>query len=72
MIALDPIEFFVSPVFLIIILLFARTHQRKKIEENPAYKYYTTALLLKLLGGIAYGLIYEFYYKGAGDTFAGG
>lgn len=41
--------------------------KKKFIQTDSNYKYFQSALFLKILGGIVFGLIYSFYYKG-GDT----
>ena len=41
--------------------------KKKNIESKPYYKNYSRGLIVKLLGGIIFCLIYAFYYKG-GDT----
>lgn len=41
--------------------------KNKNIEDKPYYKYYSRGLIVKLLGGIMFCLIYALYYKG-GDT----
>ncbi len=57
------------PFYVALILLIARFHQRKRLEENPIYKYYLRGLVLKIFGGIVFALIYYYYYQG-GDTFS--
>lgn len=41
---------------------------RKKIRDPQIRQYFFPALYLKIIGAVALGLIYQFYYKG-GDTF---
>ena len=55
------------PFFFAIIFVIAYFHKKKKIDENPLYKYYLGGLLVKIFGAIIFCLIYVFYYKG-GDT----
>ncbi len=62
---IEDIVFF--PFFLLLILLLA--FLLKPAVTNPiSRRYYFPALGVKLLGAIALGLIYQFYY-GGGDTF---
>lgn len=61
------VDFLYSPLLIIIFLLVAYLHQKKKIDENPVYKYYLGGLALKLLCGIIFMLIFSEYY-GYGDT----
>lgn len=62
-------DFLLLPVYLFIIYSIGKNFERKKIEENPAYQYYTRGLMLKIGGGIFLVLIYTLYYDG-GDTTA--
>jgi hypothetical protein len=61
-------EWLALPFYVIIIYFISRAHQRRKIKDNPVYEYYQKGLMLKILGGIAFALIYYYYYQG-GDTF---
>lgn len=60
-------DLLLSPIYLIVIFIIASSYQKKKIQRNPFYKYYTTGLLVKITGGVALCLVYVFYY-GGGDT----
>jgi hypothetical protein len=64
---LSIVDFIVAPILLIFIFLIAKSTQNKNIETNPSYKYYTWALGMKLVGGMAVCFIYILYY-GYGDT----
>ncbi len=59
-------DIFLTPVYLIIIYIVAM-YFRPKITTPLTIKYYMPALIVKLLGSIALGLVYTFYYNG-GDT----
>ncbi len=48
--------------------MLARSRKAKEIGDKPYYKYYTQGLVIKLIGGIIFCLIYAYYYNG-GDTF---
>lgn len=62
---IEDVVFF--PLFLLLIILIATL--LKPAMTNPiSRRYYYPALGVKLLGAIALGLIYQFYY-GGGDTF---
>lgn len=57
-----------APVYFIMFILaafFLRNIAMK--HDNPLRKYYVTGLLVKLVGAILVGLVYQFYYSG-GDT----
>ncbi len=60
-------ELFALPFYLLIIYLIANRYKRKKIQENPIYKFYVWGVFAKIAGGIAFVLIYLYFYPG-GDT----
>ncbi len=54
--------------FLLIVAYFVATHiKNKHIEEKPYYKYFRIGLFVKIFAGLAFALIYLYYY-GGGDT----
>ncbi len=60
-------DLWITPLFATFILFVAykiRLHHK----EDKAYKYYLPALVVKMVGALALGIIYQFYY-GGGDTF---
>ncbi len=61
------IDFFLTPVYLILIYSIAYW-VRSKITTPETKRYFIPALTVKLVGALAIGMIYQFYYKG-GDTF---
>ena len=61
-------EYFVLPIFVLLIYFIAKRTQRLKIEAFPEYKYYVNAILFKILGVFGFCMIYTYYYDG-GDTF---
>ncbi|MDQ3048355.1 MAG: hypothetical protein M3R27_12460 [Bacteroidota bacterium] len=60
-------EYIAFPIYIIIILLISFWIQNKNIKNNPVYRYYTIGVAAKLLGAVAFCLVYIFVYKG-GDT----
>lgn len=62
-------DFALLPLYLTIILLVAYNYQRTKVQEFPEYKYLTSGLLIKIIGGILLCIVYTQYYDG-GDTIA--
>jgi len=64
---MKPLDFLVTPITFAIIITLAFLI-RKVTTEREAKRYFFPALLLKMLGALAVGAIYQFYY-GGGDTF---
>lgn len=60
-------DFFITPIFLLLIYG-AAFWLRPMVTDKQNRKYFIPGLSLKILGAIAVGLIYQFYY-GGGDTF---
>ncbi len=42
---------------------------RRRLCDSVTYRYYFPALTVKIVGALAVGFIYQFYYSGEGDTF---
>ncbi|WKK86273.2 hypothetical protein QYS48_04685 [Marivirga arenosa] len=61
------VDLIIAPVTLVVLLLIGYII-RKVSTSDETKKYFYPALLLKMLGAIAVGLVYQFYY-GGGDTF---
>ncbi|MCR5887050.1 hypothetical protein LRS06_04515 [Hymenobacter sp. J193] len=60
-------DLLLTPIFLLLIYLFAFAI-RPQVTNIYTRNYFIPALTVKLVGAIALGLIYQFYYHG-GDTF---
>jgi len=60
-------EFVLIPVYLFIIFLISSRIKNNKIKREPVYQYYLFGLYAKLFGGLAFAMIYIYYY-GGGDT----
>lgn len=60
-------DFFITPVFIIIVYALA-FFIRPSVTEKSNKRYFIPGLTLKIIGGLAVGFIYQFYY-GGGDTF---
>lgn len=66
---IDIFDFILTPLYVLVILLMALNYQKKKEVENPEYRYFTSGLLAKIIGGLAFLLIYIYYYSSSdGDT----
>ncbi|HXB41976.1 MAG TPA: hypothetical protein VNZ49_15650 [Bacteroidia bacterium] len=67
---LDDLSIFdvlLPPIYIFIAWFVTNYIQKKNLYSNPEYKYFKAALLAKIGGAMALGLVYFFYYKG-GDT----
>ena len=65
-----PIELWEYPVlalYLGIILVVSSRIKRRHLPKVPAYRFFLWGLWTKVLGGVTFGAIYIFYYRG-GDT----
>lgn len=60
-------EFVLIPVYLFIIFLVSSRIKNNRIKKEPVYKYYIFGLYAKLFGGLAFAMVYIYYYDG-GDT----
>jgi hypothetical protein len=68
---MDLKDLFLTPIYLVIVYGIAIAF-RKKVTTPITQRYYLPALTVKLIGAIALGFIYQFYYGGGkpgGDTF---
>jgi hypothetical protein len=65
---LDLRDLIVTPVLLILIFVVAY-FLRPRFTDQVNAKYFIPALAVKIIGALAVGFIYQFYYRG-GDTFA--
>jgi hypothetical protein len=63
-----PIDFLIAPVTFFV-LMFIAYGIREISADQETKKFFFPALILKMLGAIGVGLIYQFYY-GGGDTFS--
>jgi hypothetical protein len=61
-------DFIVTPIFIILVYVVAY-FVRPMLTNDVTRKYYFPGLTVKIIGALAIGFIYQFYYKG-GDTFA--
>ncbi|MCP4521851.1 MAG: hypothetical protein GY827_09220 [Cytophagales bacterium] len=64
-------DFLITPIWLCIIYTIAMIY-KKRVTDARTKKYFFPALHLKIIGALAIGFIYQFYYGGgqpSGDTF---
>ncbi|MBA3649342.1 MAG: hypothetical protein H0W62_12460 [Chitinophagales bacterium] len=60
-------DYILVPIYFITILIAAFLIRNINLRDSPLKKFFIPGLLVKILGGIAMGLVYGFYYPG-GDT----
>ncbi|MEM7109944.1 MAG: hypothetical protein AAF519_17085 [Bacteroidota bacterium] len=61
-------DFIVTPI--VIFVVYAAAYWiRPRVTDNNTRRYFLPALTVKIIGALAVGFIYQFYY-GGGDTFA--
>jgi hypothetical protein len=55
------------PIYLFIIIFTVRIYQKRRIADNPEYRYLLPGLLAKIVGGVGLAIVYTVYYRG-GDS----
>ncbi len=60
-------DILLTPIYVLLIMFLAYYYQKSQEINHPEYKYFTKGLLIKMIGALALGLFYNFYYNG-GDT----
>jgi len=60
-------DLFITPIFIVLIYALAY-FIRPSVTEKDNERYFIPGLTLKIIGALAVGIIYQFYY-GGGDTF---
>ena len=64
---LSVFDLLITPIYIFLAWLIANFIRNKNIYSKPEYKYFTYALMAKIVGAISLGMVYFFYYDG-GDT----
>ncbi len=64
---LNSYDLLLPPIYLVVIYFIAKNYENRKKDTQPEYKYFTSGLMVRIIGAISLGLIYFFYYDG-GDT----
>jgi hypothetical protein len=64
---LSAVDFFMVPLWLIIIFAVASTVVKTRYANDPSRAFFFYGLSLKLFGGIMLGVVYQYYYS-SGDT----
>jgi len=65
---IKPLDFIVAPILFFCIVFFGFIYSKKKYRDKKIRKYFRYGLILKLLGSLAVGLIYQYVF-GYGDTY---
>jgi hypothetical protein len=65
---MEPRDLIVTPIVIFLVYVGAYL-VRNKVTDEVNRRYFFLALTLKIVGAIALGVVYQFYYSG-GDTFA--
>lgn len=61
------VDVFVAPTYFLIFIMVGQLLSKKATKDKELQGYFLNGLILKLIGAIFLGLVYEFYYLG-GDT----
>jgi hypothetical protein len=64
---MDIYDALLTPIYVIIILFIAHKFTINRKKKEKIYEYFLPGLILKMVGSMAFGLVYFYYYKG-GDT----
>ena len=60
-------DFLLVPLYILVAIAYGHWATKKNIKTNPEYYYFTKGIIARIIGAMALGLVYYFYY-GAGDT----
>ena len=60
-------EYSLGAGFLVVVYLFFARQKNVAIKKHPEYRHFLWGLYAKIIGGVAFSLIYFYYYEG-GDT----
>ena len=60
-------DYVLPPLYLLIIFFIGKNIKKKRIKLEPEFEFFTSGLLLKMIGSIVFCLVYVLYYDG-GDT----
>lgn len=66
-VSIDYWEYLLGILLFAVIFIFGVRHKQLLQREAPEYRFFISGLAAKLVGGLAFSLIY-FYYYGGGDT----
>ena len=61
-------DFVLAPAYMFVFYQAALFYQKSKQSDNPHYRYFANGLLIKMVGGFIFCLVYSYYYKGGDST----
>ena len=61
------IDIFIAIIYFVIIIFVLSLIKSRNVNNYPEYKYFVKGAIAKLIGVLAFCLVYVFYYEG-GDT----
>ena len=61
-------DWYLGPLFFILILFFSYRYKKKCLQNSPFKKYFIAAILCRVLSSVSFAFMYQFLYK-YGDTF---
>ncbi|HQV74069.1 MAG TPA: hypothetical protein PLE78_01155 [Flavobacteriales bacterium] len=66
-VGIDYWEYMLSLLYLLFFYMYFTRQKNMRMVESPEYKFYITGLMAKMMGGLAFSLVYFYYYQG-GDA----
>lgn len=66
-VGIAPWEWLLGVVYFIVVYLFFGRIKNMRLKQQPEYRHFLWGLFTKMIGGVAFSLIYFYYYRG-GDT----
>ena len=61
-------DFLLAPFYIMLVVMLGYAVRNININQKPYYKYYVSALVCKVIGGVSLCLVYTFWYKEGGDS----
>jgi len=61
-------DLLITPFYIILIFAVSSYIKNKNIDKNPAYKYYSWGMLVKVIGAVSICLVYTLYYSSGDST----
>jgi len=61
-------DFLLAPFYIMLVVMLGYATRNIYVRSKPYYKYYVTALMCKVIGGVGLCIIYTFWYTEGGDS----